>query len=262
MIEKKFIESKKAELAIREFVKKALGKGKISDMKIERTPIGERIIISTTKPGLVIGRGGSVIQEITETLKKQFKFENPKVEIAEVAEPEFDAQSIADQIALALERFGPMTFKTRAYKAIERLKECGALGAEIVLSGKLPSEKARAWRFSFGYLKKTGEIDMVNKGEARAETIPGTVGVKVSIVPKGAKIPDKIEIPDEIKEEIPIQSAKEVPAALEQPQAQAETLEKKKRIRKKKTEAAETAQEGKKPKKQRKAKEKSAEENK
>ncbi|MEM4719663.1 MAG: 30S ribosomal protein S3 [Candidatus Pacearchaeota archaeon] len=204
MIGKKFVESKKQEFEIKEFIKNKFGKGKISGVKIERTPIGEKIIITTTKRGLVTGRAGENIQELTNILKKKFKLENPQIDVAEIDFPEFDAQTIADRIALALERFGPLSFKLIAYREIEKLVNAGALGAEIRLSGKLPSERAKSWRFAFGYLKKTGESrGIVKKAKATAETIPGTIGVKVAVVAKGTKIPDKIEIDlNKIKKEI------------------------------------------------------------
>ena len=195
MIEKKFIEIKKNEYLIKEYINQELGKGKISDVKIERTPIGERILLFTCRPGVIIGRKGESIQRLTDVLKKQFKLENPKIEIAEIEKVDFDAQTVADQIALSLERFGSSSFKIVSYKFLERIKRAGALGAEIILSGKLPSAKARSWRFAFGYLCKTGHpTEMVNSAMARAETKPGTVGVKVYILPPDVKMLDKIEV--------------------------------------------------------------------
>lgn len=197
MIEKKFVEAKKQEFEIKEFIKNKFGKGKISDVKMERTPIGEKIIIYTAKKGLIIGKAYENIQELVSTLKKKFKLENPQIDVVEI-DPEFDAQTIADRIALALERLGPLSFKLIAYRELERLAKAGALGAEIRLSGKLPSERAKSWLFSFGYLKKTGEPRyIVKKAKAVAETKPGVVGIKVSVVPPDAKIPDKIEIKQE-----------------------------------------------------------------
>jgi small subunit ribosomal protein S3 len=195
MIEKKFVEEKKQEFEIKEFIRKKLGKGKVSDVKIERTPIGEKIVISTTKPGLVIGRSGEIIQEINKLLKEKFSLENPQIEVSEIAMPIFDAQTVADNIAISLENLGPLSFKLIAYKELERMIRGGALGAEIRLSGRLPSERAKSWRFGFGYLKKTGETTkVVNKAKAVAFTQPGVVGVKVSIVAADVKIPDKITI--------------------------------------------------------------------
>jgi len=195
MIEKKIITAKKNELATKEFIKKELGKGKISSIKIERTPIGEKIIIRTSKPGLVIGKRGESIQDLTAVLKKKFNLENPKLEISEIERPEFDSQTIADEIALSLERFGSNSFKIIAYRALEKVKRAGALGCEIILSGKLPSEKARAWRFYFGYLMKTGESSkLVDRSKAVAQTKPGTVGVKVAILSPDVKLPDQIEV--------------------------------------------------------------------
>jgi len=72
MEEKQTVKFKKEEFAIKESVKKMLGKGKISKVKIEYTPVGERLILSTNKPGLIIGRGGEKLNEISEFLKKNF----------------------------------------------------------------------------------------------------------------------------------------------------------------------------------------------
>lgn len=199
MDERKTVKFKKDEFAIKEYIKKSVGKGKLSRVRIEYTPVGEKIIISTHRPGLIIGRGGEKIIELTGILKKQFKLENPHVEIDEINMPEFDAQVIADEIALSLERFGPLKFKIVAYKALEKIIKAGALGAEIKLSGKLPSARARTWRFAKGLLKKTGEsANVVDRAQSRAETKPGTVGIKTAILSPYAILKDKITIDDEL----------------------------------------------------------------
>ncbi len=199
MEEKNVVKFKKDEFAIREFVKKSLGRGKVSKVRIEYTPVGEKIIISTHKTGLVIGRGGERIDELTRKLKTRFKLENPRLEVDEIKHPEFDAQLVADDIASGLERFGPLRFKVISYRALQRIVEAKALGVEIRLSGKLPGARAKTWRFSQGYLKKTGEsANVVDKSQARAETKPGTVGVKVGILAPDAKLKDKILIDDEL----------------------------------------------------------------
>lgn len=183
MEERKFVGIRKEEFGVKEFIKKEFGKGKLSAVKIEYTPVGEKVIISTHKPGLIIGKRGESIERLTEILKKRFKMENPRVDIAEIKSPDLDAQIVADDIALSLERFGSLRFKAIAYKALMKMKSSGALGAEIVLSGRLPSERAKTWRFKFGYLRKTGDASNdVNYAESVATDKQGVVGIKVSIL--------------------------------------------------------------------------------
>jgi small subunit ribosomal protein S3 len=203
MEEKNVVKFKKDEFAMKEFIKNSLGRGRISKVKIEYTPVGEKIIISTHKTGLIIGRGGERIDELTRTLKARFKLENPHLEIEEIRHPEFDAQITADEIALGLERFGPLKFKVIAYRTLQKIIEAKALGAEIRLSGKLPGARAKSWRFAQGYLKKTGEsAKVVDTAQSRAETKPGTVGVKVGILSPDAFLNDKIVINDELIEKL------------------------------------------------------------
>nr|AGT99711.1 30S ribosomal protein S3 [uncultured organism] len=193
MEEKKFVKFKQDELGIKEYVKRNLGKGRISDVTIEYTPVGEKIIVATNRPGLVIGRKGEKIDELTDVLKRKFKLDNPHIDIKEITNEALDAQLVADSVAIQLERKGSLKFKIIAYKALESIMRAGALGTEIKLSGKLPSERAKTWRFAQGYLKKTGEPSkVVNKAMAQATTPMGVVGIKVNILANVAvEIPKK-----------------------------------------------------------------------
>ena len=207
MEERKSVKFKKDEFAIKEYIKETLGKGKLSRVKIEYTPIGEKVIVSTNKPGLIIGKRGEKIEELTGLLKTKFKLENPRIEIDEILKPEFDAQVIADEIALGLERLGPLKFKVIAYKNLQRVMNAGALGVEIVLGGKLPSARAKSWRFSQGFLKKIGDsAKVVDRANAVAQTRPGTVGVKVSILSPDAVLNDNLVLNKEIIDQLRIDS--------------------------------------------------------
>ncbi|MEK6842770.1 MAG: 30S ribosomal protein S3 [Nanoarchaeota archaeon] len=203
MEEKNVVKFRKEEFSIKEYIKNSLGKGKISKVRIEYTPVGEKIIIATSKPGLVIGRGGEKIEELTGVLKRKFKLENPHVEIEEIRNPEFDAQIVADEIATALENLGPMKFKVITYKMLQKIINAGALGVEIRLGGKLPGARAKQWRFAKGLLKKTGDsAKVVDRAQAVAQTKPGTVGIKVAILSPYAKISDRIVIDDEFMQKL------------------------------------------------------------
>ena len=208
MEERKFINLKKEEFGIKEYIKRDLGRGKISRLDIEYTPVGEKIIVSTSKPGFVIGRKGEKIEELTQVLKTRFKLENPHIEINEIKNLLFDAQLVADEIAMALERMGNLKFKVIAYKKLQDIMNAGALGCELRISGKLPSDRAKSWRFAEGYLKKAGESRKeVNRAQAVALTKSGIIGVKVAIMPPDAIIYDKIEINDKIKEQLKSKAA-------------------------------------------------------
>ena len=211
MEERNIVKFKKEEFSMREKIKEEIGKGKVSRVKIEYAPIGERIIISTSKPGLIIGRGGERIEQLTDMIRKKFKLENPHIEIDEIKNPEFDAQLIADELALGLERFGPLKFKVLAYKTLQRIMKAGALGAELRLTGKLPSARSKSWRFAQGYLKKTGDTaNAVDRVQSIAHTKPGVVGVKISILHPDAVLKDRIKINDKMLEKLRSNASKEM----------------------------------------------------
>ncbi len=200
MDEKKFVTFKKKEYAMKKYLLNNIGKGKVSSIKVEYTPIGEKIVIATDKPGLIIGSRGERVFQLTKILKQKFKLENPNIEIDEIRNPDLDARLVADRIALELERFGNLKFKTIAYKELTKIMKSGALGVEIRLSGKLPSDRAKSWRFAAGYLKKVGDsAKIVGRAQSTALTNLGISGIKVSILSPDAKIHDKIEINDEIR---------------------------------------------------------------
>lgn len=234
MEEKKFVSFKKDEFRVREYIKNSLGKGRISNVVIEYTPVGEKIKVSTSRPGLVIGRKGEKIDELTKVLKKRFKLDNPHIEIVEITQPLLDAQLVADEIAVMLERKGSLKFKVIAYKMLQQIIKAGALGTEIALAGKLPSDRARTWRFTHGYLKKTGEpAKIVDRAQSQATTIAGVVGVSVAILRPDAILSDQINLDEAARQKIKmsVEEMGEVPVK--------ETKPKKKLVKKKVEEPAE-----------------------
>jgi len=203
MEERKFVDFKKDEFRVKEFIKENLGMGRISEVNMEYTPVGEKIVVLTNKPGYIIGKQGSKINELTTKLKRNFKLENPHIEISELTQPDLDARTVADEIGLGLERFGNIRFKAIAYRYLQRIMKAGAKGVEIRISGKLPGERAKTWRFAQGYLKKTGDTaKAVDRAKTVATTKSGVVGIKVSILPPGVKLVDQININEEMKNQI------------------------------------------------------------
>lgn len=195
MIERQFLSRKIKEHQIEEFISNNIDKAGYSHTEIQRTPLGEKVIIYTSRPGLIVGRKGSNIKDLSEVLKKKFKLENPQVEVAEIDVPNLNAKSVAKHIVHTFERFGPKRFKSIGYKQLQEIINAGAIGAEIVISGRgVPGSRAKSWRFSAGYLKKSGDIseNYVKRGYATAHLKSGAIGVKVMILTPDIKLPDKI----------------------------------------------------------------------
>ena len=197
MIEKEVIKKKLKEFEVMEYIENVVDKPGYGFTEIQRTPLGEKVIIHTSKPGLIVGRKGVSIRELTEVLKAKFGFENPQIEVSEIDNPNLNPHSIAKYIAHTFQRFGPARFKFLGYKLLGDIIKSGAIGAEIVMSGRgLPSQRSKSWRFSAGHLKKSGDIseNHMKRGFAIAHLKSGAIGVKVSILTPDIKLPDDIDV--------------------------------------------------------------------
>lgn len=202
MIERKFVAQKLKERQVQEYVAQNLTKAGHCRVEIKRTPMGEKIIVYTTRPGLIVGKKGENIKRLTITLKKRFNLENPQIEIGEIDSPLLDAGTVADQIAYTFEKFGPKRFKFLGYDTLKKIIDAGAIGAEIVIGGRgVPGSRAKSWRFSAGYLKKSGSVaeELVDKASVVASLKTGSIGVKVLIMHPTIKLPDKITFKEEDK---------------------------------------------------------------
>jgi len=237
MIEREFIKEKAKYLKIKEYViaqiPKIAGIGKIS---IERTPLGEKIVIDVVKPGLIIGRGGKTISELTTTLKTKFGLENPQIEVREITIPALHAAVIANRIASDLERFGAARFKAIGYKALTDIMASGALGTEIKISGRgVPGQRAKSWRFPAGYMKKSGQIALegVDIAKVPANLRSGAVGVQVRIMPPDIRLPDRVTIRE--PSEVLVRAQSEVKPAQEEQKVEAAPKPKKPRTPRKKS---------------------------
>ena len=208
MIERELIAQRTKEYYIKKYVEKKLNNVGISQIKLKKIPMGEKIIIFTSKPSLVVGSKGSNIKDLTRDLKKEFHLENPQIEINEVKDIYLDAKIVAEKVATSLERFGSARFKGVAHKVMANVLNSGALGVEMIISGKIPGARAKSWRFYQGYLKKCGDLDLVGVRAAQASALlkSGIIGVKVALMPPTANLPDRIEILAE-----PLQTVEEIP---------------------------------------------------
>jgi small subunit ribosomal protein S3 len=205
--EHQFIEEGLQRTQIDEFFADELARAGYGGMDVAKTPMGTQIVLKAEKPGMVIGKGGKNIRKITTTIEEEFGLEDPQIDVQEVDEPDLNAQIVADRLANALER--GWYFRKAGHTTIDRIMDAGALGAEIILSGKVTGQRSRVEKFNRGYIKHNGEPaeTIVDSGVATAVMKLGTIGVQVAIIPPGADLPDDFHVEEDADTEPLIEGA-------------------------------------------------------
>jgi len=165
---------------IRTYLNARINKGGISKIVIERT-LGKLIVtIHTSKPGIIIGKGGGEVDRIKEELKKLTSNEDVQINILEIRRPELDAMIVGDTIARQIEN--RINFKRATKMAIASALRMGAEGVKIKLSGRLAgAEIARSEEFKQGRVPlHTFRMD-IDYANVFAQTVYGKIGIKVWI---------------------------------------------------------------------------------
>ncbi|WP_254768880.1 30S ribosomal protein S3 [Salinilacihabitans rarus] len=199
--EHQFIENGLQRSQIDEFFAEELGRAGYGGMEVAKTPMGTQIVLKAEKPGMVIGKGGENIRKVTAELERRFDLDDPQIDVQEVDEPDLNARIVADRLANALER--GWYFRKAGHTTIDRIMDAGALGAEIVLAGKVTGARSRVEKFNRGYIKHNGEPaeEIVDEGQGVAVMKLGTIGVTVKIIPPGAELPDDFQIYEDMDPE-------------------------------------------------------------
>ena len=162
---------------IREYVKKKLFISGVSKVEIERAANKIKVSVYTAKPGMVIGRGGSGVEELRVQLEKLTK-KGVVVNVEEIKVPELNAQLVAENIAAQLER--RVTFRRAMKQAIQRTMRMGAKGIKTAVSGRLGgADMARTEGYSEGTIPLQTLRADIDYGFAEANTTYGKLGVKV-----------------------------------------------------------------------------------
>ena len=197
-IERDFVEKGMRRSQIDEFLADELERAGYGGMELARTPMGTEITLKAEKPGMVIGKGGKNIRQLTDDLEREFDLEDLQVDVQEVEEPDLNARIVADKLANALER--GWYFRDAGRTTLSRIMESGAMGAEIVFSGKVTGARSRVVKFKEGYVKHCGEPaeSVVERGQGTAVMKLGTIGIQVSIIPPGSELPDKFEVRQDV----------------------------------------------------------------
>ena len=192
--DKRIIVESVRRVLLKEYLMSETRRAGFGGLDIQRTPMGTRVTLLAERPGLVIGRKGGAIKSLTEAVDRQFKFDNPQIEVQEVSAPALNAQIMAEKLANALER--GWHFRRAGHSTVRRIMEAGAKGCLVVIAGKLTGQRHRTEKFKAGHIKYCGEPRnlWMDRGFAVAKLKPGVIGVTVEIMDPRAKLPDEIEI--------------------------------------------------------------------
>ena len=220
-IVKEMLKERVRRVQVHQHVQEKTERAGCGGLSIQRTPLGTHVRISAERPGLVIGRKGSDIQQLTEDLERKFGYENLQVEAGEVSNFALNPLIMASKVANALER--GWNYRRAGNSMLQRIMDAGARGCQITIAGKLTGLRHRTEKFVSGHIKFCGEtaLELMDVGISQAKLKPGTIGVKVAIMKPDAKLPDEIEV---AKPEVPVTETEEKEEAPEEESENAEEV--------------------------------------
>ncbi|MBD3228869.1 MAG: 30S ribosomal protein S3 [Candidatus Lokiarchaeota archaeon] len=196
-----FIQKKIEKTEIDEFLAKELKRAWYGKVEIQKTPLGTRIVVHAARPGIVIGRRGRNVKQLTRTMEEKFNLENPQIEVVEIEVPELNARVMAERLASRFER--GTQYRRASYSILRRIKDAGAKGVEITVSGKLTSHRARYKKFRHGFVAKCGDPANLYVDGAVAYAIikKGVIGINVKIMQDPDLLPNEIKLRKDVSEE-------------------------------------------------------------
>ena len=192
---KNVMKSNYRNMELDEYLAASLKDAGYGGVDVQKTPIGTRITLYVTRPGLVIGRKGIGIKDITSKLEEKFGLTNPQISVMEVAVPELNPKIMCNRIAQLIER--GTAFRRACLWTINTISNAGALGVEVTVAGKLRSERAHFEKHSSGVLPKSGDIaeKVVKEGVTHVRTKMGLMGIQLRIALKN-EMPQDFEYSD------------------------------------------------------------------
>ena len=212
-------------MLLKDYLRKQIKDAGFSHAEISKTPTGTRVALHVTRPGIVIGRKGSGIRELTERLEKDFGLKNPQISVNEIEKPDLSPSVMCNRMASHLER--GTAFRRATMWTMKQIMESGAMGVQITISGKLRGDRSAFEKHVAGILPRAGHHADVIVAEdiAHVETAMGLIGVRIRIAQKEKLIPEfemKGKTQEEKDEEVRVK--KEADEALVKAQSESEII--------------------------------------
>ena len=184
-------------MLLNDFLKERIKESGFSKVEISKTPTGTKITLHVTRPGIVIGRKGTGIKELTEKIEKDFGLKNPQISVEEIAKAELSPSVMCNRMSSHIQR--GTAFRRVTMWTMKQIMEAGAMGVQITISGKLRGDRSAFEKHTRGILPRAGNYakNLVSEDVVHTETPMGLIGIKIRIAQK-----EKIIHEFELKEKL------------------------------------------------------------
>ena len=212
-------------MQLRDYLRSKIKDAGFSNVEVSKTPTGTRVVLHVTRQGIVIGRKGTGIKELTEKLETEYGLKNPQIAVEEITKPELSPEVMCNRMASHLER--GTAFRRATMWTIQQIMEGGAMGTEITISGKLRGDRSAFEKHSQGILPRAGHHAdvIVSEDIAHVETPMGLIGVRIRIARKERLIPEfEMKGKTQAQKDEEIRIKKEADEALAKAQSESEII--------------------------------------
>src|SRR5210317_1611683 len=196
-------------MLLKDYLRDAIKEAGFSHAEISKTPTGTRVALHVTRPGIVIGRKGSGIRELTEKLSTDFGLKNPQISVNEIEKPELSPSVMCNRMAAHLER--GTAFRRATMWTLKQIMEGGAMGVQITISGKLRGDRSAFEKHTAGVLPRAGHHAemIVAEDIAHVKTAMGLIGIRIRIARKEKLIPEFEMRKEKVKKEKEVKAKSE-----------------------------------------------------
>ena len=188
-------------MLLNDFLREKIKDAGFDSVEISKTPTGTKIVLYVTRPGIVIGRKGSGIKDLTEKIQTDFGYKNPQISVEEILKPELSPSVMCNRMSAHIER--GTAFRRATMWTMNQIMEAGAIGVQITISGKLRGDRSAFEKHTQGILPRAGNYakNLVSEDIVHTKTPMGLIGIKIRIARK-----EKIVLEFEHKEKEPIET--------------------------------------------------------
>ena len=188
-------------MLLNDFLREKIKDAGFDSVEISKTPTGTKIVLYVTRPGIVIGRKGVGIKELTEKIQTDFGYKNPQISVEEILKPELSPSVMCNRMSAHIER--GTAFRRATMWTMNQIMEAGAIGVQITISGKLRGDRSAFEKHTQGILPRAGNYakNIVSEDIVHTKTPMGLIGIKIRIARK-----EKIVLEFEHKEKEPIET--------------------------------------------------------